>query len=328
MNVPRRLYSTVPYEQTTAETLRSEGDEDARYLIAPEGGELHDLEAAKLGIAEYLAAHPVEEKSEAPPEEKAVEQGATEDKAVTAPAEVKTEEAPPQQTTRSRTCGGLSSRDTAIMTAAAVQWEAMAGVTHAWIAQCEGYVSLCGREVSGFGGQRSGIHCAQCTASSAWAEKTGEPSYLTPHQPIDMDAMFNMMGKVRGAPRNVWPRRSRTPQARRQPVPFVPLPSPVIIDLPTFPEASVAMPLVPSVEVSGGLRQPESMDAYQALPLSEQRYWAPAMLARQGGAAVWDQEHETAAQFQERCYEQLVREESHDVGHGADASEYLPSDDA
>lgn len=103
MNVSRRLYSTVPYEQTTAETLRGEGDEDARYLIAPEGGELHDTEASKLGIAEYLEAHPVEEKIEEPAEEKAVEQSKTEDKAVAGPSEAKAEEVPPvHQTPRGR----------------------------------------------------------------------------------------------------------------------------------------------------------------------------------------------------------------------------------
>jgi hypothetical protein len=97
MNVPRRLYSTVPYEQTTAETLRAEGEEDHLYLIAPAGGELHDLDAARLGIQEYLDAHPgpppltpggspPTEGEPAPTEEKAVEQSTVEDKAVEGPS--------------------------------------------------------------------------------------------------------------------------------------------------------------------------------------------------------------------------------------------------
>jgi hypothetical protein len=189
------------------------------------------------------------------------------------------------------------------------QWEAVAGVTHAWIAQCEGYVSLCGREVSGFGGQRSGIRCAQCAASSGWAEQTGESSYLTPQQPMDMDAMFNTMAKARGVPRNIGPRRSRAPQARREPVPFVPLPEPVLIEPQSLPEPD-APPThtgIQEAEVLGGLIKPASMEAYQALPVSEQRYWAPLMLAWQGHDAVWDQAQETAEQFQQRCYAQLVK---------------------
>lgn len=106
MIVPRRLYSTVPYEQTTAETLRAEGEEDRLYLVCAEGTELHDQDAAKLGIAEYLKSHPDEEKAaepiDAPVEEKAVAQGATEDKAIAAPSEVKAEEAPaPEASTES-----------------------------------------------------------------------------------------------------------------------------------------------------------------------------------------------------------------------------------
>jgi hypothetical protein len=92
MIIPRRLYSTVPYEQTTAETLRAEGTEDHLYLICPAGGELHDLDAARLGIQEYLASHPepvpeVPAEETAPSvEEKAVEQAQTEDKAVEGPS--------------------------------------------------------------------------------------------------------------------------------------------------------------------------------------------------------------------------------------------------
>jgi hypothetical protein len=93
MIVPRRLYSTVPFEQTTAETLRAEGEEDLLYLIAPADAELHEQDAARLGIAEYLAAHPVEDQAKteavepaAPTEAKAVEQSSVEDKAVEGPS--------------------------------------------------------------------------------------------------------------------------------------------------------------------------------------------------------------------------------------------------
>jgi hypothetical protein len=92
MIVPRRLYSTVPMEQTTKDTLRAEGEEDHLYLIAPAGGELHDLDAARLGIQEYLAAHPALDQAKpeavAPvaAEEKAVEQSSVEDKAVEGPS--------------------------------------------------------------------------------------------------------------------------------------------------------------------------------------------------------------------------------------------------
>jgi hypothetical protein len=97
MIVPRRLYSTVPMEQTTKDTLRAEGEEDHLYLIAPAGGELHDLDAARLGVQEYLAAHPgpapltpggspAAEGEPVAVEEKAVEQSTVEDKAVEGPS--------------------------------------------------------------------------------------------------------------------------------------------------------------------------------------------------------------------------------------------------
>jgi hypothetical protein len=175
---------------------------------------------------------------------------------------------------------------------ATVQWQAYAGVTHAWLAQCEGYVSLCGREVSGFGGQRSGIRCAQCVNSSGWAEATGQESYLTPQRPMDMDAMFNSMKKVRGTPRSIGARTARAPRAQNTLVPFVPLRAQTIIVAPDTPDA--------------GLQVPDTPEAYQRLPEAEQRYWAPVMLARAGQSEVWDQSQETAEDFQRRCVERLA----------------------
>jgi hypothetical protein len=180
-----------------------------------------------------------------------------------------------------------------------VQWQAHAGVTHAWLAHCEGYVSLCGREVSGFGGQLSGIRCGLCATASGWAEATGESSYLTPQEG---PGMFRAMEP----PREVMP-----PRRRR-------LPPPVSIG--PVPERSrpVSPPDAPAVieptairppEPVPTLQAPESLLAYRTLPEAEQRYWAPMMLARMGQDAVWDQAQETAEQFQSRCYAGLQARE-------------------
>ena len=173
-----------------------------------------------------------------------------------------------------------------------VRWEAFAGVTHAWIAQCEGYVSLCGREVSGFGGQRSGIRCGQCTVSSRWAEQTGKSSYLTPQrEPWQAEAPA------------LRPPRRRARRAIPEIVIMAPSPAPV-------PSRAVALPTMGGepraiLDVVPPLVVPASLEVYQALPEPEQRYWAPVMLARRGQDAVWDQAEETAEQFQQRCYDEL-----------------------
>jgi hypothetical protein len=180
------------------------------------------------------------------------------------------------------------------MTAAAVQWEAVAGVTHAWMAQCEAYVSLCGREVSGFGGQRSGIRCGQCTASSGWAEQTGEPSYLTPYQHPVMEH----------------PRRRAI--ERIMVMPLHPRKAPEHAD---SSQANATEPAQTeerraAAQIGPILSEPDSLDAYARLPEVEQRYWAPMMLGHIGHEAIWDRVQETAEQFQQRCYEQLEKRET------------------
>jgi hypothetical protein len=186
---------------------------------------------------------------------------------------------------------------------ATVQWQAHAGITHAWLAQCEGYVSLCGREVSGFGGQRSGIRCGLCATSAGWAEQTGESSYWTPQGPMIVEARVTPMVHVEASPQPIPRRRRPRPMVLGStPVPVVAHEGPPPVAIPT------PVPVAP-VESPVGLITPDSMAAYQALPVSEQRYWAPMMLARAGQDAVWDQSQETAEQFQERCYAALQTRE-------------------
>jgi hypothetical protein len=193
---------------------------------------------------------------------------------------------------------------------ATVQWQAHAGVTHAWLAQCEGYVSLCGREVSGFVGQRSGIRCGLCATSAGWAAQTGESSYWTPHGPMIVENRHPQAPKeprmthVHEPPRAVRPRTRRGPMV---PVTMGSVPQAIAAD-PTPPPAEPA-PLQDVPQVGAVLQAPTSLADYATLPEAEQRYWAPLMLARAGRAAVWDRTLETAADFQQRCYEALQAHE-------------------
>jgi hypothetical protein len=179
---------------------------------------------------------------------------------------------------------------------ATVQWEAHAGVTHAWIAQCEGYVSLCGREVTGFHGQRSGIRCGPCAVSAGWAEKTGSLDYLTPHpSPLMIDPE---------------PSRTRRPIDDLVPVFITPREEP-IHESQAQAQAQAESPTEVETrreisEITHALQEPLAMDAYGALPEAEQRYWAAAMLGHLGELAIWEPTLETAEAFQQRCYARLA----------------------
>jgi hypothetical protein len=151
----------------------------------------------------------------------------------------------------------------------------------------------------------SGIPCAVCVLAEWWYARTGHADYLTPHELV-----WHVSAPARQAAVPTPPMRRLIRHDRQVP----------IIDAPqeeyrhvesSRQETEAPRPAetqrreILEVAPRAALEEPASLEAYAGLPDAEQYYWAPVMLIRQGHAEVWDQDQETAAAFQRRCYDRL-----------------------